>query len=88
MHLFLENIIPSLIKLWMGKYKGLDVGNGDYEIAPEVWEEIGWEIADVVGGIPATFVRKLPNIGTDRSNYTAEAWCFWFMYLAPLMLQN
>ncbi len=23
MHLFLENIIPALIKLWMGKYKGL-----------------------------------------------------------------
>ena len=88
MHLFLENIIPSLIKLWMGKYKGLDVGNGNYEIAPEVWEEIGRETADAVRDIPATFARKLPNIDTDRSNYTAEAWCFWFMYLAPFMLQN
>ena len=88
MHLFLENIIPSLIKLWMGKYKGLNVGNGDYEIAPEVWEGIGRETADAVRDIPAAFVRKLPNIDTDRSNYTAEAWCFWFMYLAPFMLQN
>jgi hypothetical protein len=88
MHLFLENIIPSLIKLWMGKYKGLDVGNGDYEIAPEVWEEIGRETADAVRDIPAAFVWKLPNIDTDRSNYTTEAWCFWFMYLAPFMLQN
>jgi hypothetical protein len=88
MHLFLENIIPSLIKLWMGKYKGLDVGVEDYKIDEEVWNEIGRETAEAVKDIPAAFVRHLPDIATDRSSFTAEAWSFWFMHLAPFLLQN
>ena len=24
----------------------------------------------------------------DRSSFTAEAWGFWFMYIAPFLLQN
>lgn len=88
MHLFLENIIPALIKLWMGKYKGLDVGEGNYEIAEEVWEGIGCETANAVKDIPAAFVRHLPDIATDRSSFTAEAWSFWFMNLAPFLLHN
>jgi hypothetical protein len=89
MHLFLENIIPSLIKLWMGKYKGLDTGSGNYRIAPdEVWKEIGQETADAVKDIPSAFVRHLPNIESDRSQFTAEGWCFWFMNVAPFVLQN
>ena len=55
MHMFLENIIPTLIKLWMGKYKGLDVGEKDYEITDKVWEEIGQETTDAVKDIPAAF---------------------------------
>jgi hypothetical protein len=88
MHLFLENIIPALIKLWMGKYKGLDVGTEDYEIDEEVWYEIGHEMEEAVKDIPAAFVRSLPNIATDRSSFTAEAWSFWFMHLAPFLLLN
>lgn len=88
MHLFLENIIPALIKLWMGKYKGLDVGEENYEINEEIWNEIGCETAEAVKDIPAAFVRCLTDITTDRSTYTAEAWCFWFMHLAPYILHN
>jgi hypothetical protein len=88
MHMFLENIIPALIKLWMGKYKGLNAGEGNYEIAEEVWEEIGNETSSAVKDIPAAFVRHLPNIATDRSSFTAEAWSFWFMELAPFLLHN
>ena len=88
MHLFLENIIPALIKLWMGKYKGLDVGEESYEIDEETWNEIGRETAAAVKDIPAAFVRRLTDIATDRGTYTAEAWCFWFMYLAPYILHS
>jgi hypothetical protein len=88
MHLFLENIIPTLVKLWMGKFKGLNVGSGNYEIAEEVWAEIGWKTVDTVKDIPSAFVRSLPNIAIDRSYITAEGWGFWFMYLAPFLLQG
>jgi hypothetical protein len=28
------------------------------------------------------------NINDEQSYYTAEAWAFWFMYLAPFLLKN
>ena len=88
MHLFLENLTKNLINLWTGKFKGLDVGSEDYEIAPAVWEEIGRETAAAVKDIPADFVRALGNIADERSTYNAEALSFWFIYLAPILLEG
>ncbi|KIK31997.1 hypothetical protein CY34DRAFT_29486, partial [Suillus luteus UH-Slu-Lm8-n1] len=88
MHLFLENIIPTLVDLWTGRFKNLDTGTEDYEIAPHIWEAIGAETADAVKDIPSAFVRALCNIASERSTFTAEAWGFWFMYLAPILLRN
>ncbi|KAJ7277813.1 hypothetical protein C8J57DRAFT_1579380 [Mycena rebaudengoi] len=80
-----RNIIPNLYKLWSGKYKGLDEGDGNYQIADNVWDTIWQETADTVQHIPADFVRVLGNI---PAYYTAEAWAFWFIYLAPILLQG
>lgn len=88
MHLLLENIIPNLVKLWTGGFKGLDTGKEDYEIDPAVWEQIGKETAEAVKGIPAAFVRVLKDIAKERSHFTAESWCFWFLYLAPILLRK
>ena len=88
MHLFLENLMKNLINLWTGKYKGLDVGSEDYEIAPAVWEEVGRKTAAAVKDIPADFVRALGNIADERSSYNAEALSFWFIYLAPILLEG
>ncbi|KAG2121440.1 hypothetical protein DEU56DRAFT_713257, partial [Suillus clintonianus] len=88
MHLFLENVVPTLVNLWTGRFKGLDSGFENYEISDDVWEEIGAETAGAVKDIPAAFVRALGNIAHDRSNFTAEAWGFWFMYLAPVILKD
>ena len=46
------------------------------------------ETASAVQHIPASFVRVLGNIASDRSYFTAESWCFWFLYLAPKLLDN
>jgi hypothetical protein len=35
MHLPFENIGPNMVKLWSGKYKGLDTGSEDYEISDD-----------------------------------------------------
>ncbi|KDQ51673.1 hypothetical protein JAAARDRAFT_62365 [Jaapia argillacea MUCL 33604] len=88
MHLFLENNGPNLVDLWTGRFKGLDTGREEYELAPHVWEEVGRETAEAVKDIPSIFVRALSNIATDRSGFTAESWAFWLMYLAPILLEN
>ena len=88
MHLFLENIIPTLVDHWTGRFKGLDSGREDYEIPADVWLQIGEETACAVSTLPSAFVRVLGNIAQDRSLFTAEAWGFWFMYLAPIVLKD
>ena len=81
MHVFLENIVPTLVDFWTGCFKGLDVGSESYEIAPHIWERISEETTSAVPFIPAAFVRRIANITNDRSLFTAEAWSFWFMYI-------
>jgi hypothetical protein len=88
MHLFLENIVPTLINLWSGRFKGLDSGFENYEISGDIWEQIGAETTAAVANVPAAFVRVLGNIAMDRSTFTAEAWGFWFMHLAPILLKG
>jgi hypothetical protein len=88
MHLLCENICPNMADLWTGRFKNLDTGTEDYELAPHIWEEIGNETANAVKTIPATFVRVLSNIAYDRSQFTAESWAFWFMYIAPIVLRG
>jgi hypothetical protein len=36
MHIFLENIVPMLVKHWTGKFKGIDTGKEDYQIADHI----------------------------------------------------
>lgn len=85
MHLGFENTAPNLYKHWSGKFKGLDTGAEDYEIPDAVWEIIWQETADAVRHIPAGFVRVL---GSNPAYFTAEAWCFWIVYLAPALLKG
>jgi hypothetical protein len=88
MHIFPENIVPMLVNHWTRKFKGMDAGKEDYEIADHIWTEIGEETAAAIANIPATFVRVLSNIADDRSNFTAESWSFWIIHLAPTLLRN
>jgi hypothetical protein len=88
MHLLFENVIKNLVYMWMGKFKGLDAGKECYVIPSAIWEEIGQETVDAVKDIPCAFVRSLGNLAKDSSYFTAEGWAFWFMYLAPILLQG
>jgi hypothetical protein len=88
MHLFCENVFPNMFRLWSNRFGGLKNGNFDYVIPNETWQVIGLETAEAVKNIPAAFVRVLGNIAVDRSNFTAESWAFWFIYVAPIVLKN
>jgi hypothetical protein len=86
-HLLLENIVPNLVKLWTGRFPGIEPGS-DFEIDSQVWQVVGKETAEAVRDIPAAFVRVLGNISDHQSTFTAESWGFWFMYLAPHLLKD
>jgi hypothetical protein len=85
MHLAFENTAPNMYKHWSGTFKGLDAGVEDYELSAAVWEEVWQESADATRHLPADFVRVL---GNNPSYYTAEAWAFWIMYMAPALLKG
>ena len=87
-HLFSENVCQRLFELWSDRFPHLKTGHFDYVIPKEAWIEIGRETAEAVRYIPATFVRVLGNIANDVSNFTAESWSFWFMYIAPIVLKD
>jgi len=88
MHLLFENLFPNLTKHYAGTFKDLDCGIEDYELSKEVWSEIC--AAGVASGdtVPTSFGSRMPNLETERSSMTAEAWGFWAMYLAPILLRN
>lgn len=86
LHLFAENLVPNMLDIWTGRFKGQDEGSGEYLIDAESWSQIGQETEEAVKDIPSSFVRALGNIAMDRAGYTAESYAFWFMYLAPHLL--
>lgn len=88
MHLIFENLIPNLVAHYTGTFKDLDSGVEDYKLSKEVWSEI-CEAGSASGEtIPSSFGSRMPNIETERTYMTAEAWAFWSMYLAPILLRN
>lgn len=88
MHLFFENLIPNLILFWTGEFKGLDQGSGKYQLTRSVWDKIGQETAASLQTIPSEFVGTLPDIAQDQYHYKAEAYSFWILFIAPVVLEN
>ncbi|KAJ7125725.1 hypothetical protein C8R43DRAFT_898180 [Mycena crocata] len=88
MHLIWENLIKNLILLWTGEFKGLDVGNGNYELEKAIWEAIASRTASASDTIPSAYGSRVPNIAKDRLNVSAEMWSFWTLYLGPVLLRR
>ncbi|EJD42286.1 hypothetical protein AURDEDRAFT_34711, partial [Auricularia subglabra TFB-10046 SS5] len=88
MHLVWLNLIPNLVALWTGKFKGLDVGTGDYELAAAVWEQIGKATGASGATIPSAFGARVPDMSKDKTHMIAETWCIWTMYIAPIVLRG
>ena len=86
MHLFFENVIPNLILLWTGQFKGLDEGSESYEFRGTIWDAIGTATAYCGTFIPAAFGQHPPNVATDKSACTADSWSFWIQYIGPVLL--
>ena len=86
MHLIWENLIPNLVSLWTGTYRGLTGGN--FEILIERWKAIGVATYECSALIPSQFGARVPNIHNKHSEFTAENWSFWTLFITPILLRN
>lgn len=89
MHLIWENVIPTLVLLWTKKMKPLkDEGRQPYHIKKSVWEAIGEATVDAGATLPSGFGCRVPNIAKSRSEFTAEAWSMWTLFIGPVLLKR
>jgi hypothetical protein len=86
MHLIWENTIKNMILHWTGEFKGLDQGNGTYELSKAIWEGIGTLTASSGSTIPSAYGSRVPNIKKDHHICTADMWSFWTLYISPILL--
>ncbi|KAG8729570.1 hypothetical protein FRC10_003791 [Ceratobasidium sp. 414] len=88
MHLLFENLVPNMVRHWTGTFKELDQGTGNYELGEGEWEQIGVLTTRATKTIPSVFVGTLPDIAQDMNLFKAEAYSFWFQYVAPIILKG
>ena len=88
MHLIWENLIPNLVLLWTGGFKGLDKGSGEYQFKKGVWEAIGMATAGTGSTIPSAFGAWPPNPATNKAVLSVDAWSFWTIYLGSVLLHR
>ncbi|KAF9472875.1 hypothetical protein BDN70DRAFT_818010 [Pholiota conissans] len=88
MHLIWENLIPNLIRLWTGKFKGLDEGMESYELRPGVWQAIGKATKASGSTIPSAYGGRPQDVSDDGNTFTADSWSFWTLYIGPVLLQE
>ncbi|KAK0184583.1 hypothetical protein F5146DRAFT_1169568 [Armillaria mellea] len=88
MHLIFENVLTLLTLLWTGQFKGLNEGTESYQIPSNVWDAIGQSTAAAGLTIPGAFGQRLPNVATNKTACTADSWCFWLLYIAPVLLSR
>ena len=86
MHLIWENLVQNLVDLWTGAFK--DLGTEAREISQADWKGIGDKTSQCGRMIPSQFGPSLPNIADARHEYTADSWCFWKLYVAPVVLRH
>ncbi|KDQ11950.1 hypothetical protein BOTBODRAFT_113785 [Botryobasidium botryosum FD-172 SS1] len=88
MHLVWENIVKTLILLWTGKFKPFKQDNGPYRIRKTVWDAIGKATEQAGSTIPSAFGCRVPNIAERRSEFSAEAYSIWTLFLGPVLLRK
>lgn len=84
MHAIWENTIPNIVSLMRGKFKDLDCT--DFRLGDKVWEAIGKASFASGDTIPGRYGNRVPDFIAYGGAMTAEAWSFWTMYIAPVLL--
>jgi len=86
MHLFLENIAKSYIELWKGTWRKVD--NAKYAITNTDWEDIGSACVAANKTLPSIFGKRIRNIHTDYSAWTAEVYSIFILVTGPIVMRD
>lgn len=84
MHIIWENTIPNLVSLMRGQFKDLDCT--DFSLTDRVWQAIGKATAESGQTIPGRYGGRVPDFIARGGEMTAEAWSFWTMHIASVLL--
>lgn len=88
MHLIWENLVKNLILHWTGQFKGLDSGRENYTISKAIWDAIGTDTSTSGSFIPSSYGSRCPDIAAKGSQYSAEMYSFWTLYIGPVLLKR
>ncbi|PKC74702.1 hypothetical protein RhiirA1_334669, partial [Rhizophagus irregularis] len=87
MHLFFENVAPSMYAHWSGKffYNNLLLSS-DYELSKSQWESIGIQMEKVKKDMPIEIGRPPRDIFKYHNGYKAVEWRNWIiLFSLPLL---
>ena len=87
MHLFFENIVSQMFKLWSGHFfKDDNLNQTPFIISKSSWDTIGILMTNNKKQIPLIFGRSPRNIFKHNAGYKAEEWANWItLYSIPLL---
>ncbi|GBC35781.2 hypothetical protein GLOIN_2v1644898 [Rhizophagus irregularis DAOM 181602=DAOM 197198] len=82
MHLFFENVAPSMYAHWSGKffYNNLLLSS-DYELSKSQWESIGIQMEKVKKDMPIEIGRPPRDIFKYHNGYKAVEWRNWIIFI-------
>ena len=87
MHLMFENLLPNLALFWSGNFKTLDQDQ-PFVLNRCVWDNVGTLTAASKSTIPSCYGAAVPNIATNWSSFSAEAWSQWALFISPAILNH
>ena len=87
MHLFFENVVLQMFKLWSAHFfKDDDLNQTSFIISKSSWNSIGTLMQNNKKQIPLIFERSPQNIFKHNAGYKAEEWANWItLYSIPLL---
>src|SRR3989337_1750642 len=87
MHLFFENVVLHMFKLWAGQFFKDDQNISiPFILSKSLWEEIGIIMQNNRKNMPLDFGRPPRNIFKHNAGYKAEEWANWItLYSVPLL---
>ncbi|KAJ7328068.1 hypothetical protein DFH08DRAFT_916756 [Mycena albidolilacea] len=88
MPLIPQNIIKNLLDLWTDNFKGLDEGEGEYQLESAVIDEIGGACVLAGDTTLASFGARTPNPATQRHYFMAESYTLWATLWGPVLLHG
>ena len=89
MHLFFENVISQMFKLWSAHFfKDDNLNTTLFNISKFSWDSIGLLMQNNKKNMPLVFGRPPQNIFKYNAGYKAEEWANWITLYSVSLIKN